>query len=57
MYGSLTFLPPSNFDIAIKKLKIAQIAQANQLFHLFNLVRIYGHGFYELSRMLIIARN
>ena len=53
MYGSLTFLPPSNFDIAINKLKIAQIAQANQLFHLFNLVRIYGHGFYELSRMLM----
>ena len=53
MYGSLTFLTPSNFDIAIKKLKIAQIAQANQLFHLFNLVRIYGHGFDELSRMLM----
>ena len=33
-------------------LKITQIAQLNQLFQHLHLVYIYGHGFYELSRML-----
>ena len=41
-----------SFNIACKELKIAQIAQLNQLFQLLHLVHIYGHGFYELSRML-----
>ena len=40
-------------NIACKEPKIAQIAQVNQLFQLSNLVRTYGHGFYELSRMLV----
>ena len=30
-----------------------QIAQLNQLFQALNLVRIYGHGFYDLSRVLM----
>ena len=38
---------------ADKKLKIAQIAHLNQLFPLLHLVYIYGHGFYELSCMLM----
>ena len=42
-----------SFNIACKELKIAQIAQLNQLFQLLPLVHIYGHGFYELSRMLM----
>ena len=42
-----------SFNIACKELKIAQIAQLNQLFQLLYLVHIYGHSFYELSRMLI----
>ena len=42
-----------SFNIACKELKIAQIAQFNQLFQLLHLVQIYGHGFYELSRMLM----
>ena len=42
-----------SFNIACKGLKIEQIAQINQLFQLLHLVRIYGHGFYELSRMLM----
>ena len=42
-----------SFNIACKELKIAQIAQLNQLFQLLHLVCIYGHGFYELSRMLM----
>ena len=42
-----------SFNIACKELKIAQIAQLNQLFQLLHLVHIYGHGFYELSRMLL----
>ena len=62
MYGSLTFLPHSNFavfvadislNIARKELKIAQIAQLYQLFRLLHLIHIYSHGFYELSRMLM----
>ena len=42
-----------SFNIVCKELKIAQIAQLNQLFQLLHLVHIYGHGFYELSRMLM----
>ena len=42
-----------SFNIACKELKIAQIAQLNQLFQLLHLVHIYGHGFYDLSRMLM----
>ena len=53
IYGSLTFLPP-NCSIAWEELKIAQIAQGNVLFQLLNLVGINSHGFYELSRMLMI---
>ena len=62
MYGSLTFLLPSNlavlmanisFNVACKELKIAQIAQLNQVFQLLHSVHIYGQGFYELSRMLM----
>ena len=41
-----------SFNIACKELKIAQIAQVNQIFQLLHLVHIYGHGFFELSRML-----
>ena len=42
-----------SFNIACKELKIAQIAQFNQLFQLLHLVPIYGCGFNELSRMLM----
>ena len=43
-----------SFSIACKGLKIAQIAQINELFQLLHLVHIiYGHGFCELSRMLM----
>ena len=42
-----------SFNIACKELKIAQIDQLNQLLQLLHLVHIYGHGFYELSRMLM----
>ena len=38
-------------SILLSELKIAQIAQLNQLFQLLHLVHIYGHGFYEFSRM------
>ena len=37
-----------SFNIACKELRIAQTAQLNQLLHL---VHIYGHGFFELSRI------
>ena len=40
-----------SFNIARIELKIAQIAQLYQLFRLLHLIHIYGHGFYELSRM------
>ena len=39
-----------SFNIARKELKIAQLYQ---LFRLLHLIHIYGHGFYELSRMLM----
>ena len=44
-----------SFSNACKELKVAQIAQFNQLFKLLHLVDIYGHSFYELpaSRMLM----
>ena len=42
-----------SFDVACKELKIAQIAQLNQLSQFFCLVHIYGHSFHELSRMLM----
>ena len=42
-----------SFNIACKEMKIAQIAHLNQLFPLLHLVYIYGHGFYELSCMLM----
>ena len=42
-----------SLNVACKELKIARIAQLNQLFQLLHLVHIYGHGFYELSRMLM----
>ena len=42
-----------SFDIAGKEMKIAQIAQVNQLFQLLNLVCIYGHSSYEFSCMLM----
>ena len=42
-----------SFNTAFKDLKIAQIAQLNQLFQPLHLAHIYGHGFYEVSRMLM----
>ena len=41
------------FTIGCKEVKIAQIFQLNQLFQLLHLVRIYAHGFNELSRTVI----
>ena len=42
-----------SFNISCKELKIAQIAQLNQLFQHLHLVPIYGHSFYELRCMLM----
>ena len=42
-----------SFNPACKELKIAQIAHLNQLFQLLHFSYIYGHGFYELSCMLM----
>ena len=60
MYGSVTFLPPSkllmadiSFNTACKELNIAQIARLNQLFQPLHLAHRYGHGFYEVRRMLL----
>ena len=59
MYGSLTFLPPSNFAVFDVLyflqycLQRAQIAQLNQLFQLLHLAHIYGHCFYLASCMLM----
>ena len=53
MYGSLTFLPHSNYCWYLLQyclqiaMKIAQIAQINQLFQLLHSVYIYGHCFNE----------
>ena len=42
-----------SINIACKQLKIEQISRLNQLFQLLHSVHIYGHGFYDLSRMLM----
>ena len=42
-----------SFNITCIELRIAQIAQFNQIFQLLHLVHIYGHDFFELSRMLM----
>ena len=42
-----------SFNTACKELKIAQIAQLNQLFQPLHLAHIYGHCFYLVSRMLL----
>ena len=42
-----------SFNTAWKELKIAQIAQLNQLFQFLNLAHIYGHCFLYVSRMLM----
>ena len=42
-----------SINIACKQLKIEQISQLNQLFQLLHLVHTYGHGFHDLSRMLM----
>ena len=42
-----------SFNIGCKDLKIAQIAQHTQFFQPLHLVHIYGHGLYDLSRMLM----
>ena len=42
-----------SFNTTCIELKIAQIAQFNQIFQLLHLVHIYGHDFFELSRMLM----
>ena len=42
-----------SFNTACKGLKIARIPQRNQLFQLLHSAYIYGHGFYEVSRMLL----
>ena len=42
-----------SINITCKQLKIEQIARINQLFQLFHLVHIYGHGFYDLSCMMM----
>ena len=43
----------TSLKIASEKLQVAQITQLNQFFLTFEFVRIYGHGVYEVSRMLI----
>ena len=56
MYDSVTFLPTKNFAVFDGSYFLPyclQRAQVNQLFQLLNLVRKYGHGFYELSRMIM----
>ena len=42
-----------SFNTACKELKIAHIVQLNQLFQLLHLAHMYGHGFYEVSGMLM----
>ena len=49
-FGSFRWLIFPSILLA-KSTKSAQIAQVNQLFQLVNSVRMYGHNFYELSRM------
>ena len=60
MYDSVTFLPTKNFAVFDGGYFLPcclQRAQVNQLFQLLNLVRKYGHGFYELSRMIMRKKN
>ena len=45
---SLFLMADISFNTACKELKIAQL---NQLVQLLHLVRMEGHGFYELSCM------
>ena len=40
-----------SFSIACKEIKIAKIAQVDQLFKLLNPVHIYSHGFFELKEL------
>ena len=42
-----------SFNIAYKELKSTQISQLNQLSQVLHLVHMCGHGFCELSRMLM----
>ena len=42
-----------SFNIAFNKQKISQIVLVNQLFQFLNLVGIFGHSFFVLSRPLI----
>lgn len=49
-FGSFRWLIFPSILLA-KSTKSAQIAQVNRLFQLVNSIRIYGHDFYELSRM------
>ena len=62
--GSWTFLPPSSlnsqflmgviyFVTVCKELKIAKIAQINQLVQFLNLICANGDAFYELTHMLM----
>ena len=56
MYDSVTFLPTKHFAVFdgwYFHPYCLQRAQVNQLFQLLNLVRKYGHGFYELSRTIM----
>ena len=45
-----------SFNVACKELKIAEIGQLNHAglsTFAFSLYTVYGHGFHELSRMLM----
>ena len=56
MYDSVTFLPTKNFAVFDGWYFLPyclQRVQVNQLCQLLNLVRKYGHGVYELSRMIM----
>ena len=55
-FGGQTQCIMDNWKIvntACKELKIAQIAQLNQIFQPLHLAHIYGHSFYEVSGMLL----
>ena len=43
--------------MACKELKIAHIAQLNQLFQFLHLNHIYGQGFFELSGNMLMRKN
>ena len=61
MYELINVLAPSSsaffisaiFLVDSKELKLAKITQINQLFQFVNLICIYGHVFYGLTRMLM----